>query len=157
MNIFLLFSTTFKYINGSYFLMFFFLWKSFGRLSIRMQKNMFIVSNFKMWYYKKYSFFKIIKHGWFFLSGKYNCDFLCLGESFPRSALKKLENLRSLRIWELLQEKVTYNQRWALPIEFRYSDILIPIGLSNSYQNIGLTYLSDFNYWTSYIGLLIVR
>jgi len=46
-------------------------------------------------------------------------------------------------------------QRWALPIEFR-SDIPKAIGLSNSYQNIGLTYLSDFNYWTSDIGLPIV-
>ncbi len=48
-------------------------------------------------------------------------------------------------------------QRWALPIEFRYYDIPIAIGLSNSYRNIGLTYLSDFNYLTSYIGLRIVR
>ncbi len=45
----------------------------------------------------------------------------------------------------------------ALPIEFRYSDIPIAVGLSNSYRNIGLTYLSDFNYRTSYIGLPIVR
>ena len=121
-----------------------------------MQKNIFIVPNFMMLYYKKYSIFKIIKHCLCFYLENVTCDFLLLGESFPQSALKKLENLRSLRIWELLQEKVTYNQRWALPIEFRYSDILIPIGLSNSYQNIGLTYLSDFNYWTSDIGLPIV-
>jgi hypothetical protein len=32
---------------------------------------------------------------------------------------------------------------------FRYFDT---IGLSNSYRNIGLTYISDFNYRTSYIG-----
>ncbi len=35
---------------------------------------------------------------------------------------------------------------------FRYnSDIPIAIGLSYSYRNIGLTYLSDFNYRTSFI------
>jgi hypothetical protein len=50
-----------------------------------------------------------------FFIWKCYCDFLCLGESFPRSALKKLENLRSLRIWELLQEKVTYNTGRVLP------------------------------------------
>ncbi len=48
----------------------------------------------------------------------------------------------------------TFLQRLALPIEFC---IPIAIGLSNSYRNIGLTYLSDFNYRTSYIGLPIVR
>ncbi len=37
------------------------------------------------------------------------------------------------------------------------SDIPIAFGLSNSYQIIGLTYLSDFNYLTSYIGLPIVQ
>jgi hypothetical protein len=31
------------------------------------------------------------------------------------------------------------------------------IGLSNSYRNTGLTYLSDFNYRTSWIGLPTVR
>jgi hypothetical protein len=35
--------------------------------------------------------------------------------------------------------------------------IPIAIGLSNKYRNIGLTYLSDLNYWTSNIGLPIVR
>ncbi len=34
--------------------------------------------------------------------------------------------------------------------------IQIAIGLSNNYLNIGLTFLSDFNYRTSNIGLLIV-
>jgi hypothetical protein len=55
------------------------------------------------------------------------------------------------------EPKLTYKQRLALPIEFRYSNIPIAIGLSNSYRNIGLTYLSDFNYRTSYFGLPIVR
>jgi hypothetical protein len=41
-------------------------------------------------------------------------------------------------------------QRWALPIEFRYSDSY----QSKIYQNIIRTYLLDFNYRTSYIGLL---
>jgi hypothetical protein len=41
------------------------------------------------------------------------------------------------------------NQRRALPVGFRYSDIAIR--LSNCYRNIGLTYLSDFNYRISYI------
>ncbi len=35
--------------------------------------------------------------------------------------------------------------------------LLMTIGLSNSYLNIWLTYLSDFNYRTSCIGLLTVR
>jgi hypothetical protein len=52
-----------------------------------------------------------------FLSGIFYCDFLCLGERFPGSALKKLENLESLRIWELLQEKVTYNAGGVLLLE----------------------------------------
>jgi hypothetical protein len=54
-------------------------------------------------------------------------------------------------------ETVTYLQRWAFPIEFQYSEIPIAIGLSTNYQNIGLTYLSDFKYRSSNVGLLIVR
>jgi hypothetical protein len=50
-----------------------------------------------------------------------------------------------------------FKQRGALQIKFRYSDIPISIGLSNIYRNIGLTYLSDFNYRTSINGLLIVQ
>ncbi len=34
--------------------------------------------------------------------------------------------------------------------------IPIAFGLSNNYRNIGLTFLSDFNYRPSNIGLLIV-
>ncbi len=37
------------------------------------------------------------------------------------------------------------------------SDIPLAIGLSNSYRNIRLTYLSDFNYRTSWFGLPIIR
>jgi hypothetical protein len=59
----------------------------------------------------------------------------------------------SLIIYGFLEELTLSNglfhfQRWALPIEF-CSDIQIAIGLSNSYQNIGLTYLSDLLHWTS--------
>jgi hypothetical protein len=46
------------------------------------------------------------------------------------------------------QSMESYYQRWVLLIVFPYSD---------SYQNIRLTYLSDFNYRTSYIRLLIVQ
>jgi hypothetical protein len=42
-------------------------------------------------------------------------------------------------------------------VSVRNSDIPKAMGLSNSYRNIGLTYLSDFNYRTSNIGILIVR
>jgi hypothetical protein len=57
MNIFLLFSPTFESIHGSYFLMFFSLkviWTAINKNA----KNMFIVSNFMMLHYKKYSFSK---------------------------------------------------------------------------------------------------
>ncbi len=45
-------------------------------------------------------------------------------------------------------------QRWALPIELRYSD---SYRTKKKYRNIGLTYLSDFNCRTSSIGIPMVR
>ncbi len=48
-------------------------------------------------------------------------------------------------------------QRWALPIELRYSDIPIAIGLRINNRNIGLAMLSDFKDQTSKTGLPIVR
>jgi hypothetical protein len=58
-------------------------------------------------------------------------------------------NFLSLGLHDQRSVKGYFLQRWALPIGFRYSDILIAIGLSRSYQNIGQTNLSDFNYWTA--------
>jgi hypothetical protein len=52
------------------------------------------------------------------------------------------------------------SQNIVSPINYgkvKNSDITIAIGLSNSYRNIGLTYLSNFNYCTRYIGLPIVQ
>ncbi len=75
-----------------------------------------------------------------------------------------LKGLAIPRIWEKMLSKLLSTtaafvlyilQRWALP---RWNfDILIAIGLSNSYWNIGLTCLSNYNYQTIYIGLPIVR
>ncbi len=50
----------------------------------------------------------------------------------------------------------TFIERWALPIELRYSDFPIAIGLRKSNRNIGLAKLSDFKYWASNTGSPIV-
>ena len=51
----------------------------------------------------------------------------------------------------------SYTQRWALPIELRYSDFPIAIKLRKNNPNIGLAKLSDFKYQTSKTILPIVR
>ncbi len=47
--------------------------------------------------------------------------------------------------------------RWALPVELRYSDFPIAIGLRKNNRNIGLAKLSDFKYQTSKTGLPMAR
>jgi hypothetical protein len=74
--------------------------------------------------------------------------------------LKRDEENRPMTVKKIIRffsANFSFMQRWAFPIELRYSNNPVTCRLRKKYRNIGITWQSGFNYRTSNIGLPIVR